>query len=237
MANRNFVVHNGLTVGPLTIDATTGDITTSGNLTLAGGGSISVSNVSVGSISQGDSSIRIIDTGIGSNVSIIVDGTTEHTVDADGVNLANGDRYAIDGVSVLDSTTLGSGVLNSSLTTLGNLTNLLVTGTIQTNDSIQATGIVYGNSGLSGTILTVNQPNITTIGNLLGVSSAGTIRTIGIVYANADIVSTNILSGALRVTGGAGISGNIHAGAAVYIAGKIAATVDDATALSIALGG
>jgi hypothetical protein len=33
MANSNFVVHNGLTVGPLTIDATTGNINTSGSLT------------------------------------------------------------------------------------------------------------------------------------------------------------------------------------------------------------
>ena len=32
MANSNFVVHNGLTVGPLTIDAATGNITTSGNI-------------------------------------------------------------------------------------------------------------------------------------------------------------------------------------------------------------
>ena len=32
MANSNFVVHNGLTVGPLSIDAVTGNITTSGNI-------------------------------------------------------------------------------------------------------------------------------------------------------------------------------------------------------------
>jgi uncharacterized protein (DUF342 family) len=36
MANKNFVVHNGLTVGALTIDAATGDITTSGNLIIQG---------------------------------------------------------------------------------------------------------------------------------------------------------------------------------------------------------
>lgn len=36
MANSNFVVHNGLTVGPLTINAVTGDITTSGNITVTG---------------------------------------------------------------------------------------------------------------------------------------------------------------------------------------------------------
>jgi hypothetical protein len=36
MANKNFVVHNGLTVGALTIDAVTGDITTAGNITVTG---------------------------------------------------------------------------------------------------------------------------------------------------------------------------------------------------------
>ena len=39
MANSNFVVHNGLSVGPLTIDATTGALTTSGNISVTGSGS------------------------------------------------------------------------------------------------------------------------------------------------------------------------------------------------------
>jgi hypothetical protein len=38
MANQNFVVHNGLTVGPLTIDAASGNITTSGVIAVTGGG-------------------------------------------------------------------------------------------------------------------------------------------------------------------------------------------------------
>jgi len=40
MANSNFVVHNGLSVGPLSIDAATGSISTTG--TVSGGGNISV---------------------------------------------------------------------------------------------------------------------------------------------------------------------------------------------------
>jgi hypothetical protein len=39
MANSNFVVHNGLTVGPLTINAATGALTTTGNISVTGGGS------------------------------------------------------------------------------------------------------------------------------------------------------------------------------------------------------
>jgi hypothetical protein len=36
MANTNFIVQNGITVGPLTIDAATGSIVTTGNLSVAG---------------------------------------------------------------------------------------------------------------------------------------------------------------------------------------------------------
>jgi hypothetical protein len=36
MANKNFVVHNGLTVGTLTVDAATGHLTTTGNLSVSG---------------------------------------------------------------------------------------------------------------------------------------------------------------------------------------------------------
>jgi len=198
MSDKNFVVHHGLTVGPLTINATTGDITTSGNLTLSGGGSIEVSNVAVSSISQNDSSISINDTGSGSSVVIDIDGTTEHTVDSDGVNLASGDRYAIGGDSVLNFNTLGSGVVNSSLTALGNLTALEATGVVQTQSSL------WGNSGVGGTLLTAAQPNVTSLGTLTSLASSGNISVTG--------------------------------GSFVLIGGVPAATTDDATALSIALG-
>lgn len=36
MANGNFIVQNGLQIGPLTIDAATGTITTTGNITTTG---------------------------------------------------------------------------------------------------------------------------------------------------------------------------------------------------------
>lgn len=235
MASKNFVVHNGLTVGPLTIDATTGDITTSGNLTLSGGGSIAVSNVAVSSIALGDSSINIADSGSGSTVYITVDGTTEHTVDADGVNLASGDRYAIAGTSVLNATTLGTGVVNSSLETVGNLITLAVTGNIiagnvNVTNSLSATNLI-------GTLLTASQTNVTALGNLTTLAASGTVRTIGQLYANSGVATSSTETGAVVVAGGIGLTGGIYTGADIYIAGKTAATVDDATALSIALGG
>jgi len=73
MANGNFVVHNGLTVGPLTIDAATGSINTSGDVNITG-------NVGVSQIAKNDSSITISDTGSGSNITFKIDNGIEHTM-------------------------------------------------------------------------------------------------------------------------------------------------------------
>jgi hypothetical protein len=45
MANKNFVVHNGLQVGPVTIFGGNGDVITSGNLTSTGSGSVQTVSV------------------------------------------------------------------------------------------------------------------------------------------------------------------------------------------------
>ena len=139
MANSNFVVHNGLTVGPLTIDAATGSISTSGTVSVTGG-------LAVSTISKNDSSITINDTGTGSTVYVVIDGTTEHTIDANGVNLAAGDAYSINGTSVLSSSTLGAGILNSSLTSVGTLGTLSVSGV-----STHAGNVVISGSDTSST--------------------------------------------------------------------------------------
>jgi hypothetical protein len=49
-------------------------------------------------------------------------------------NLASGKSYEITGTSVLNATTLGTGVINSSLTSVGTLTNLNVAGIITSTD-------------------------------------------------------------------------------------------------------
>jgi hypothetical protein len=105
----------------------------------------------VSQISKNDSSVSINDTGSSSTVTINIDGTTEHTVDADGVNLASGDRYAIAGNSVLNATTLGTSVVNSSLTTIGNLTSL----SVASDATVYGNLTVHGLSTLNGGTLTL----------------------------------------------------------------------------------
>jgi len=57
------------------------------------------------------------------------------TLDNDGLNIPSGDTYQINGTQVLSNSTLGSGVVNSSLTSVGNLNSLGVVGnvTVDTN--------------------------------------------------------------------------------------------------------
>lgn len=67
-------------------------------------------------------------------------------------------------------------------------------------------------------------------------SITSNVLTANTVTLSSGVTSVSTTTGALVITGGVGVGGNIYAGAEVRIAGKLAATVDDATALSIALG-
>lgn len=202
MANKNFVVHNGLTVGALTIDAATGDINTSGNVNITG-------SLGVSQIAKNDSSVSIIDTGSGSSVSINIDGTTEHTVDADGVSLAAGNRYAINGTSVLNATTLGTNVVNSSLTTVGALTALAVSGNITVGNG-SATGTVTSKGSYDLTLTTndtgASAPKITLVqsddGNIqLDPSGTGVVTALSHLYVGNGSTEANISSlGAYNLT-------------------------------------
>jgi hypothetical protein len=66
----------------------------------------------------------------------------------DNLDLATGQSYKINGYSVLNSTTLGSGVLNSSLTSVGTLTGLTISGTTTLQQSLEK---VVDGGNISGT--------------------------------------------------------------------------------------
>lgn len=66
----------------------------------------------------------------------------------DNFDLATGQSYKINGYSVLNSTTLGSGVVNSSLTSVGTLTGLTISGTTTLQQSLEK---VVDGGNISGT--------------------------------------------------------------------------------------
>ncbi len=57
MANSNFVVHNGLSVGPLTIDAASGNISTTGTIAVTGSGTFA--GIDAAKINSGGSNVQV----------------------------------------------------------------------------------------------------------------------------------------------------------------------------------
>ena len=125
------------------------------------------------------------------NVGIgITNPTFELDVSGD-INTTN--EYLINGTSVLSSTTLGSGIVNSSLTNVGTLSSLTMGGDIDLNsNNINNINNVVA-TGITGNVLTQSQTNITDVGTLNSLSMGGNIdlNTNDIIDAN-NVVATGI---------------------------------------------
>lgn len=101
-----------------------------------------------------------------------IDGGTGDLTTSD-LDLSTGGAYQISGTSVLSNNTLGSGVVNSSLTSVGTLTSVTVSGTSTLNGGIATTSnadltlspngagnvIVTGSTGKPGRIQLNDEPN------------------------------------------------------------------------------
>ena len=100
--------------------------------------------------------------------------TPTYLLDVDG-DINTSSEYRVSGTSVLNSTTLGSGIVNSSLTSVGTLTGLTMGGDISmgTNNISGATSITATN--LTGTLQTAAQANITSVGTLTSLDMGGDI--------------------------------------------------------------
>lgn len=179
MANNYFVVQNGLQVGPLIIDAATGDIATSGNVSISG-------QIGVSSINTLDSSLSINDTGTDSTITLTLDSVLKATFDSTALNLASGSVYEIAGSSVLSATTLGSGVVNSSLTNVGTLTGLAVSGETSLTGNLSVTGgsitgALIGNASTATTLQTAR--TISLAGDVTGSVSFDGSQNVSITAA------------------------------------------------------
>ena len=235
MAGNYFVVQNGLQVGPLTIDASTGTINTSGNVNITG-------NLGVSSISKDDSSVTINDTGAGnSDITFNINGQTEHIM------------------------TNALATLNSNVTIVGNLivSNVgyvqVPAGTTTQRPATPALGMIRYNSTISSFEGYGAGPAWASLGGVKSVdgfatitaeSSAGagddvlrfysgsTGSSVQVAWASAGNVSilpsttsTSTLTGALQVTGGAGIQGALFVGGIISAPtiGNASATLTGAT--------
>ena len=103
-------------------------------------------------------------------------GTLQATFDTTGLNLVSGDVFKINGTSVLSNDTLGSGVVNTSITSTGALNSGSITsgfGNIDVGSSNIDGGTITADTALVGTLSTASQTNITAVGTLSTLTVSG----------------------------------------------------------------
>ena len=106
---------------------------------------------------------------------------------ANGFNATSSSDYEINGTSVLNSTTLGTNVVNSSLTSVGTLGKLVVTGVTTSGGVNVTTGNSYQINGtpvLNATTLgsAVVNSSLTSVGTLTNLN-VGNVNSTGIITA------------------------------------------------------
>jgi hypothetical protein len=211
---RNFVVQNGLTVGGATIFAGNSDIRTSGNITITGSGTINVPSFGVSSISMNDSSVSIDDTGpSGSKIELALDNASAGNISSGGMNLPTGAAYQINQIDVLSYNTLKSGVVNSSLTSVGTLQNLTVSGNTAINNTLYGRGVydnsnrvVSTSSGAGNLTISGTEINLSAVGP--GATTTGSASAIPVItidaYGRISAISTAAVSSTLSTAGTSG---------------------------------
>ena len=108
---------------------------------------------------------------------------TDSWTSSENVDLASGKTYKIAGTDVLSATTLGSGVVNSSLTSVGNLTDLTVdTDTLYVDATNDRVGV---NTATPANTLDVTSANST-------ISSTSTGNSTGKIALNADRAASTV---------------------------------------------
>ena len=189
MATGYFVVQNGLQVGPLTIDAATGTINTSGDVSITG-------NLGVSQISKNDSSVTITDTGSNSRIVFNVDGAVEHTMTAAQTTLYN-------------ALVVSGNIVSNSATASTNTT----TGALVLNGGAGISGAIYAgsiqNTPIGSTTASTGAFTTLTASTL---ASSGTTTASGNLVAASGTLSSSTTTGSFVATGGAGIAGNVNIG-------------------------
>ena len=149
------------------------------------------------------------------------------TVNAQGQLTAAANTAITANAANLSGTTLNANIVNSSLTSVGTLGSLAVSGNA-TAANIYANSGTIGASLLTGTLTTAAQPNITSVGTLTSVSvtgnaNVGNLGSGGLIVAVGNIDGGNLnTGGALSVTGNANV-GNLGT-ARILATGNITTT-------------
>jgi hypothetical protein len=181
-----------------------GNVTIEGNLTVNGTETI----INVDILQVEDKSIEIGKVATPTDVTadgggIVLKGSTDKTITwidstdawtfSEHVNIASGKEYRIAGTSVLSATTLGSGVVNSSLTSVGTISSGVWQGSTVATDH----GGTGQTSYTDGQLLIGNST-----GNTLSKSTLTAGTGISITNGSGSVTIASTVSGGLPTTGG-----------------------------------
>jgi hypothetical protein len=132
----------------------------------------------------------------------------------------------------LTGTTLNSSIVTSSLTTVGTLGTLSVTGNANVGNIGAAAGVF---TTVAGSLTTASQPNITSVGTLTSLAVTGNV-TAGNVYANSGTIGASLVTGTLTTASqpnitsvgtltSLAVTGNVTAGNVYANSGTIGANL------------
>ena len=204
MANSNFVVQNGLTVGPLTIDAATGSINTPGTVTVTG-------NVVAGSGTTSTSTTTgalVVVGGVGVSGALNIGGATQAAaITSSGTIIASTVNAGTIGNASATLTGTLSTAAQNSVTTMTGLTGFGTASVVTTaaghltvtgNLTVNGTQNIINNTIYETTEYVVNQNatngNIGTLAVTTGLSTANAVITGGSIN-NATVGATTHTTG------------------------------------------
>ena len=192
----------------------TGDMTVSGNLTING----TTTNINSTNLVVEDKNIVLADVTTPTDVTadgggITLKGATDKTLNwidatdswtsSEHLDIASGKTYRINGTTIANSTALGTGILASSLTSLGTLSSLTLGGAVS-----GITTLAAGNTTITGNI------SVTSVGSFDRVTTAnngsGTNISIGddAWFGDVNIADTTRIMGQQSANNGFIIFGN-----------------------------
>ena len=206
-----------ITIDPAAIGDDTGSVRIRGDLIVDGQQTIISSTVinfadqviGIGTTAVGDAQLNGSGIGIGSDgyqKTFLWNNTAQSLRSSENLDVASGKTYKINGTNVLSSNTLGSGVVNSSLTSVGTLTKLDV-GNVNSTGIITATQFSGAFTGtVTGTASTANYALIAGIAtnviggiadvtrlNVSGISTVGFV-TSGNIFSTGIVTATRFVS-------------------------------------------
>lgn len=183
-----------------------GDLYVDGNATYINSTVVEIADYQVGIATTVGTNVLLDGAGIGIGSvgirkTITWDNSNSALKSSENWNLDTGKVYEIDGATVLSSTTLGSGVTSSSLTSVGTLSNLNVSGVTTTGNLNVGIGTISLASRTSGTYI-----NFGNAGTLNATAGGAWLSFNTTLVANGFRVGNN---GVIEITDGPGTSATV----------------------------